>query len=149
MIMSYLIKVKKPSLFNTGGSYLGGSLLNELDDFFESPFSTTFFKNWDTETEDINLKAKETDSAYHIQANLPGFKKEEIAIKIENGSLELSAKKEKNEKDDGHFEYADVSKSVYLGDVDLKNSTAELKDGILSLTLKKPESKQAQRLEIK
>ena len=48
--MTFIIKHKKPSLFNTGGSYLGGSLLNELEHFIESPFTKRFFKNLDSET---------------------------------------------------------------------------------------------------
>ena len=147
--MTFIIKHKKPSLFNTGGSYLGGSLLNELEHFFDSPFTGRFFQNLDSETGQMSLNVKEVEDAYHIQAILPGYKKEEISLNIENGTLEISAKKEKSKDSEELFDYQDLSRRVYLGDIDLKESQAQLKDGILSLSLKKPKSKQAQRLEIK
>ena len=147
MNMTFIIQRKTPSL--SGGSYLGDSLIHELEHFFESPFSGRFFQKLNTETGDLRLTVKEVEDAYHIQASLPGFKKEEVYLKIENGTLDISAKKEKSKDSCEMFDYQDLSRRVYLGDVDLKNSTAELKNGILSLTLKKPKSKQAQHLEIK
>ena len=96
--MTFIIQHKKPSLFNTGGSFLGDSLLNELDHFFENPFSGHFFQRLNAETGNLNLNVKEVKDAYHIQASLPGFKKEEISLNIENGTLEISAKKRKSER---------------------------------------------------
>ena len=50
----------------------------------------------------IKLDVTEDDKAYHVKAELPGVKKEDIAVEIEGNQVSLTAevKREKEEKKD-------------------------------------------------
>ena len=79
---------------------------------------------------------------------LPGFKKEEIKAKVENGYLTISAEKglDKDEKDEkGAYirrerYVGQCSRSFYIGEgVEQKDIRAKFEDGILKLSVPKKE----------
>ena len=89
----------------------------------------------------MKTDVKETDSGYEVDIDLPGFKKDEIQMQLENGYLTVSAAKglnkdEKNE--DGRYvrreRYAgSVSRSFYVGEnVTEKDIHPKYENGILS-----------------
>ena len=41
----------------------------------------------------MKTDVKETDDGYQVAVDLPGFKKDEIKIKLENGTLTINAAK--------------------------------------------------------
>ena len=97
---------------------------------------------------------KETDSGFELEMDLPGFKKDEIEAKLENGYLTISAakgldKEEKNEKDGKYIRkerYSGaMSRSFYVGD-ELKQEDikAKYQDGILKLSVPKKEQKKVE-----
>lgn len=106
--------------------------------------------------ESINLDITETPEAYKVQADIPGVKKEDISVVIENRQLQISAetKQEKEEKKDEkvimserYFGY--VSRQVTLpGDVDQSKVDARYENGVLYLTLPKTFSKTSNRIAI-
>ena len=88
----------------------------------------------------MKTDVKETDSGYEVDIDLPGFKKDEIQMQLENGYLTVSAAKglnkdEKNE--DGRYvrreRYAgSVSRSFYVGEnVTEKDIHPKYENGIL------------------
>ena len=95
-----------------------------------------------------------TDNSYEVDIDLPGFKKDEIEAKLENGYLTISAakgldKEEKNEKDGKYLRkerYSGaMSRSFYVGD-ELKQEDikAKYQDGILKLSVPKEEPKKVE-----
>ena len=77
-----------------------------------------------------------------IKAELPGYKKEDLKIKVENDILVLSAKKEekKEEEKDGvvikkEIYSGSIQKSFGLKGLDKDNISASFMDGILTLTV--------------
>lgn len=96
---------------------------------------------------------KETDTAYKLEMDLPGFKKDEIKISLENGYLKISAAKgvdeDEQEQKSGRYirreRYAGVcERSFYVGDdVAETDIAAEFTHGILKLTIAKKEAKPA------
>ncbi len=94
---------------------------------------------------------KETDSAYELEMDLPGFTKDEIKVSLENGYLTISAAKgldkDEEEKKTGKYirreRYAGAcQRTFYVGeDVTREDVKGEFKHGILKLTIPK---KQAQ-----
>ena len=92
---------------------------------------------------------RETDNGYEVDIDLPGFKKEEINAKLENGYLTISAAKglDKDEKDEnGKYirreRYAgSMSRSFYVGeDVTQEDVHAKYEDGILRLQVPKKDA---------
>ena len=87
---------------------------------------------------------------FEISLALPGLKKEEVNIDIENGTVSISGEKKINQEskeDKFHVVenfYGKFSRSFSLPEnVDEKNIKAELKDGILKLELPKSELKES------
>ena len=87
----------------------------------------------------------EKDGAYHIEADIPGFKKDEISVDCEDGYVTISAEKntENEEKDENkkyikreRF-YGKTVRKFYVGDVDSDKIQAEYKDGMLELVVPK------------
>ena len=106
--------------------------------------------------ESINLDIRETPEAFSVQADIPGVKKEDIQVTVENRLLQISveAKKEKEEKKDEkvimnerYFGY--VSRTVTLpAEVDQNKVHARYENGVLSLTLPKSSTQVSNRIAI-
>jgi hypothetical protein len=89
----------------------------------------------------------EKDGAYHIEAEIPGFKKDEISVDCEDGYVTITAEKntENEEKNENkkyikreRF-YGKTVRKFYVGDVDSEKINAEYKDGMLELVVPKEE----------
>ena len=93
---------------------------------------------------------REHDTGYELDVDLPGFKKDEINIELENGYLTISAAKglDKDEQDKkGKYirkeRYAGaMQRSFYVGDaVPEEDVKAKFEDGILKLSIPKKDAK--------
>ena len=93
---------------------------------------------------------RETDEGYEVIMDLPGFKKDEIEVQLENGYLTVSAAKglDKDEADKkGKYicreRYAgEMSRSFYVGDDITENDIhGKFENGILTLDVPKKEAK--------
>ena len=129
---------------------------NLFDDMFDDAFdrfpalgrSNPFAKHGQNM---MKTDVRETDESYELDIDLPGFKKEELQAKIENGYLTVSANKstDRNKKDKkGHYirqerYVGQFSRSFYIGDdVQKEDIKAKFEDGILKLSIPKKENKQ-------
>ena len=89
----------------------------------------------------------EKDGAYHIEADVPGFKKDEISLECEDGYITISAEKNSEHEDSDSDKkylkrernYTKTTRKFYVGDIDSNQIKAEFKDGILSVTVPKEE----------
>ena len=87
----------------------------------------------------------EKDGAYHIEADVPGYKKEEIAVECEDGYVTISAEKNSETEDSDkkylkrERNYSKTTRKFYVGDIDSNEIKAEFKDGILKVTVPKQE----------
>lgn len=89
---------------------------------------------------------RETDSSYELDVDLPGFKKDELQVELEDGYLTISAQKglDKEQKDDqGRYirqeRYAgSMSRSFYVGQgLTTDDMKARFEDGILKISVPK------------
>lgn len=134
-------------------SIFGESL---FDDFMDFPFEREFFGRRNPlygkhEKNMMKTDIKQTDAGYEMDIDLPGFKKEDVTAKLENGYLTIRASKgvDKDEKnDEGVYirrerYVGQCSRSFYVGeDVKQEEIKAKFEDGILKVFIPKTEPKQ-------
>ena len=128
---------------------------NLFDDFMND-FSFQTFPNVDKELYGKHAKnlmktdVKETENAYEIDIDLPGFKKDEIQMELKDGVLTVSAAKglDKDEEDKkGNYirkeRYAgSMSRSFYVGEnMKEEDIHAKYENGILTLDVPKEQKK--------
>ena len=135
-----------PSIFND----------NVFDDFFDCPFYDDRAEKKLYGHHAANLMKtdiQEHEDGYTLEMDLPGFKKEEIQIELNNGYMTISAAKglDEDEKDKKSGKYirrerytGSCQRSFYVGeDVTEEDIKAEFKHGILKLFIPKKEAKPA------
>ncbi|RUM63643.1 MAG: Hsp20/alpha crystallin family protein [Sulfurimonas sp.] len=100
--------------------------------------------------------AKKEDSSFHIEIDLPGVKKEDVEIKVEDDVLVVSAvRKYKNElsADDYYVcesSFGKIERRFMLPDnIDTEHINAELHDGRLEIELQKTQKAKPKSIAIK
>ena len=123
-------------------------MLNEMDRrFFTGVPSVSVF----------NTDVIDTGDAFKLECELPGFKKEDIKIDIENDCLTISAERKSETKDekDNYVKrerfYGSFTRSFDVSGINVDNIEAGYSDGVLTVTLPKKaaEVPASRRLEIK
>ena len=129
---------------------------NLFDDFFGDPFEMMVPQGrsplYGKHAKNLmNTDVREVENGYEIDMNLPGFKKDEVEIQLQDGCLTVSAAKglDKDEEDKkGRYirqeRYAgSLSRSFYVGeDVEPQDVKAKYENGVLKLFVPKAEVKQ-------
>lgn len=102
----------------------------------------------------MKTDVRETDDTYELIVDLPGFKKEEVQLQLEDGYLTIRAEKglDKDEKDKkGHYIRREryvgrCSRSFYVGEaVKPEDVHAKFEDGLLRIDMPKQEKPQLPR----
>lgn len=131
-----LIKWKKDDLFPTFDAL--------WDDFFNKDL---YNRGVELGTRIPAVNVSETDTSYHVEVAIPGYKKEDFNIDIDNNILTISSE-QKNEKEefDGkkatrrEFSYSSFQRSFQIPEnVKEESIAASYTDGILKLDLPKTE----------
>ena len=99
----------------------------------------------------------EKDNVYYVEADIPGYDKNDIKIEFNKGSLNIIAdvKKETTEHDKKYLRrerkfYGKYQRSFYLGEIDEENIEASFENGILKISIpKKTEEETKKLIEIK
>ena len=99
----------------------------------------------------------DTGDTFKLESELPGFKKEDIKIDIENDCLTISAERKADNKEekDSYVKreryYGSFSRSFDVSGINVDGIEAAYKDGVLTVTLPKKaaEIPASRRLEIK
>jgi len=130
-------------------SIFGENLLDDWMDFPSMDFGDIDRKLYGKRAAQVmKTDVHEHDDKYELDIDLPGFKKDEIKLSLENGYLSVSAakgldKEEKNKKGKliRQERYAgSMQRSFYVGDTithdDIK---AKFEDGVLKLSIPKAE----------
>ena len=128
-----------------------------LDDpFFRPMIASTPFTALNDEGS-LALDVYEHDGALKVEASLPGFKKDEVDVQVHDGILSIKAQRsaEHVEGEPGGKYYRrerswdSVSRRVALpGIVKDAEVAAELKNGLLTLTIPLPETPQPKQIKI-
>ena len=102
------------------------------------------------------MDIRERENEYVVRTDLPGVKKDDIQITLENGMLTITAetRSEKEEKEDGQVlrqerRYGKYVRSLRLGSqVDGNKLKAGYKDGVLELILPKAEAVKPKKITV-
>ena len=126
-----------------------------FDDFFNDEFFSKKEKNL------MKTDIREEDDKYIIDMDLPGFKKENIDVSLNNGYLLIEAKEDSEKKEEKEGKYlrqeryiGSCSRSFYIGDdIEENDIHAEFKNGTLKIEVPKKEeqeeSTETKKIEIK
>jgi len=97
----------------------------------------------------------EDDDQFTIEAEMPGFKRDEVEVNVENGVLSIRAERKPKETGEKkrHLNgrcYTRVQRSFSLPrSVDGAGIDASMADGVLTLILKKTEASKPRKVEIR
>lgn len=119
------------------------SPLRSMEDFMRDFPLAPALRGFEPERQ-IRIDVNETDQAYLVKADMPGYKKEDIKIAIDGSLVSISATTQgQEEKTEGDMVYSErYSGSQYRSftlpqDVDETKTEAKYQDGVLNLTLPK------------
>ncbi|MGH9685601.1 MAG: Hsp20 family protein [Candidatus Acidiferrales bacterium] len=104
-----------------------------------------------------HVNISESETALHVQAEVPGFEPKDIEISLEPARLTISGKKESNQErqNKGNVIYKELCSSQLLRVIDLpaeidpERTQATLKNGVLELEMPKAQRSMAKRVEVK
>lgn len=129
----------------------------EFDSLFEGFFRPT---RWMEESASEGLipalDVVERDHEFVVRAEMPGVKKDEIEVSLENGVLTIGAEtnSQSEEKDGDRIirqerRYGKYVRSLRIGkEIDDKKVKASYKDGVLELTLPKAETVKPKKINV-
>jgi HSP20 family protein len=98
-------------------------------------------------------EVSETDDAYLVHVELPGIRKDQVDVQLVDRELVISGdikesengRRRRSSRRTGRFEYR-----TYLpGDVKADQVSAQLADGVLTVTVPKSEATKPRRIEVK
>ncbi|MCK9894978.1 Hsp20/alpha crystallin family protein [Frankia sp. AgB32] len=101
----------------------------------------------------LPVDVEETDDAFVVELELPGARREDVAIDLRDNELHVSGEVREREKAGiarrrtrrfGRFEH----RVTLPGEVDVEGVTASLSDGVLTVTLPKASRSQPRHIEI-
>ena len=104
----------------------------------------------------IKTDIRETENAYILESDLPGFSREDIHAEIKDGYLTIRAehKSENEDKNESYLRrersFGSFSRTFDLEGIDADAISASFKNGVLTLELPKlaPKAEEAKKLEI-
>jgi len=130
--------------FDPYGDFLSLVPFRDFDDLLRMAQMRSSGRNLPAE-KDIRMDVSEDDKAYHVKAEVPGVKKEDIHVAVENNQVSITTefKKETEEKKGETVlrseRYCGMQSRSFtlMHDVDQSKAEARYQDGILELTLPK------------
>ena len=130
---------------------------DSIFDHFGSMFDDDFINYIQPSYPPYNI-VKSGKNTYDIEVALAGFNKKDITVNVENGMLTIETKKEDESSDkdeDGEVLHKGISKRYFKRSFtianDVKVKGAELKDGLLKVSMEKiiPEEKKLKTIDVK
>ncbi len=124
--------------------------------FFDRVFHD-FFGNGFNQIDNFSTDVIEKEDNYLLQAELPGFQKEDIRVDLDKEILTISAshKEEKSEKKNSYVRqerrYQSYCRSFHVPGIKVENIQAEYNNGILEIMLPKEQAviDEPKRIEVK
>ncbi len=143
------------------------NLFDEMDHFFNDNFWDGMCRQEESKQGTCNGAALmrtdviEKDNCYQLEAELPGFNKEDIKIDLKNDILTISAShSENNDEKDNNGKYirrerrtSSYQRSFRVNDLKAEDIIAQYRNGVLTVNIPKkeaiPEKEEVTRIEVK
>lgn len=135
-----------------------GRLVESMfEDFFAPAAQAAALSRWPEEgISSPRLNVTENDTSFMVQAEMPGVKKEDVKVAIDNQRVTIEAETHHDEerREGENVVYAERTARKFMRsfllptDVDDSSADAKLEDGVLTLTLPKKQGGSAKRLTI-
>ena len=132
-------------------SIFGENLLDDWMDFPRFDFGDIDRKLYGKRAAQVmKTDVHELESGYEVDIDLPGFKKDEIKLDLENGYLSVSASKgldEESKNEKGKLVRRErysgsMQRSFYVGEeITEEDVKAKFEDGVLKLSIPKKDAK--------
>jgi HSP20 family protein len=137
------------SLVRTNGNSFS-SIPSLLNDFLTDDWFNSSLMNWRSTGGSLPaVNVRETNDQFMIEVAVPGMKREDFKVELDNNVLTISSSKEENRQEKGHegeftrreFNYQAFQRSFSLPEakVDGGKISAKYTDGILFVTVPKRE----------
>jgi len=133
-----------------------------FDDFFRRRWPRSFSFDWPnlsgaiTEPALPRIDVIDKESHLLVRAELPGMTKDDIEVSVSDNTVTLKGSiRKEEEKEEGEYHRREiysqfVSRTVALpSEVDANGASAQLKDGMLEVTIPKVARAQRKRVEVK
>lgn len=134
---------RKNSVFNTGID----DFYNALEDFFNDNWRSNRLGGIGS----FKIDIQEDENQYVVEAKLPGVKKEEINIDLDEGRLNISVAREENINEDKknyvyrETKHSSMNRSIYLANAESEGVKAKLDNGILYIHVPKQQKPNTSR----
>lgn len=121
---------------------------NVIDDFFDDAFKNFPFARRNLVSDPFKVDVQEMEKEYFIEAELPGIKKDDIDVMLnDEGRLTISVNREENvdakDQDNNYIHqerrYDSMQRSLFLANAKPDDVKAKLEDGLLKITIGKDE----------
>jgi len=133
-----------------------GAANGTLAHVFSDPFFNEVFGNMSAAPVALPVDVIESENAFVVRADVPGFKKEQIALDLEKGVLTVRAEAAEQKEENAERYHRrerrsqSVARRIALPEGVLESEiAADLNDGVLTITLPKAPQAQARKIEIK
>jgi len=119
-----------------------------IDDFFND----NWMQGRNLLRDTFKIDVRETDQEYVVEAELPGIKREEINLSIEDENLCISVNRNEEVKsDDNNYVHRErrvtsMSRRIHLINSNMEEIKAKLEDGVLVVTVPKQEKTNNSRI---
>ncbi|MFQ5731540.1 MAG: Hsp20/alpha crystallin family protein [Planctomycetaceae bacterium] len=131
------------------------TLREEMDDMFRNFFGDAVLRTPEVALPSIDLA--ETDNAVEVKTDVPGYSADEVNIEVADSELTISGEHSEETKSDDDKKYHRIER--YTGSfsrhvklpcaVDREKVDAQLKNGVLTVTLPKTEPSRTRKIRIK
>ncbi len=134
---------RKNSIFNTNFD----DVYNALDDFFNDGWRSNRLSGIGS----FKIDIQEDENEYVVEAKLPGVKKEEIDIDLDEGRLNISVAREENVNEDKknyvyrETKHSSMNRSIYLENAKSEGVKANLDNGVLYIHVPKQQKPSTSR----
>lgn len=151
--MKFLVRKTPDNFIRTVNDEISSLLNRHFDSYFPDA------NYWeDSEKLSMPIEVADKGKEFDIRAELPGIKKEDLDIDIEENYLRINAKKfdETKEEDKNYkhseFSYGEFSRTIQLPEeIDINKTEAKLEHGVLKIVAPKmyKEKEQVKKLIVK